>query len=152
MAIKLNATKANFVIDLLKANGNTFTPNQLLKVTGNERRARSALSHARLVAFRGAGEVKGGALDGCLYLAMELGQHSLAQRLQRPTQMRSDEVREVALHVAEALAYLGESSAAPHLAEAASGLRSARLEQDSHKWSQTGSVAPTRVLHDACGA
>ena len=46
MAIKLNATKANFVIDLLKANGNTFTPNQLLKVTGNERRARSALSQA----------------------------------------------------------------------------------------------------------
>ena len=52
MAIKLNATKANFVIDLLKANGNTFTPNQLLKVTGNERRARSALSHARMAGIK----------------------------------------------------------------------------------------------------
>jgi hypothetical protein len=52
MAIKLNPTKANFVIDLLKANGNTFTPDQLLKVTGNERRARSALSHARMAGIK----------------------------------------------------------------------------------------------------
>ena len=52
MAIKLNPTKANFVIDLLKANGNTFTPAQLLKATGNERRARSALSHARMAGIK----------------------------------------------------------------------------------------------------
>jgi hypothetical protein len=48
MAIKLNPAKAQFVIDLLKSNSNRFTPAQLLTVTGNERRARSALSHARM--------------------------------------------------------------------------------------------------------
>ena len=48
MAIKLNPTKANFVIALLRSNGNTFTPAQLLKVAGTDRRARSALSHARM--------------------------------------------------------------------------------------------------------
>lgn len=48
MAIKLNPAKAQFVIDLLKSNSNRFTPAQLLSVTGNERRARSALSHARM--------------------------------------------------------------------------------------------------------
>lgn len=52
MAIKLNPTKANFVVDLLKSNGNTFTPAQLLKATGNERRARSALSHARMAGIK----------------------------------------------------------------------------------------------------
>lgn len=48
MAIKLNPTKANIVIDLLRANGNVFTPAQLVKAAGNDRRARSALSHARM--------------------------------------------------------------------------------------------------------
>jgi len=48
MAIKLNPAKAQFVVDLLKSNSNRFTPAQLLKATGNERRARSALSHARM--------------------------------------------------------------------------------------------------------
>jgi len=48
MAIKLNPAKAQFVIDLLKSNSNRFTPAQLLSATGNERRARSALSHARM--------------------------------------------------------------------------------------------------------
>jgi hypothetical protein len=52
MAIKLNPTKANYVIDLLKANGNTFTPAQLLKAAGNDRRARSALSHARMAGIK----------------------------------------------------------------------------------------------------
>lgn len=48
MAIKLNPAKAQFVIDLLKSNSNRFTTAQLLSATGNERRARSALSHARM--------------------------------------------------------------------------------------------------------
>ena len=48
MPIKLNPAKAQFVIDLLKSNSNRFTPAQLLSATGNERRARSALSHARM--------------------------------------------------------------------------------------------------------
>jgi len=48
MAIKLNPTKANIVIDLLKSNSNRFTAAQLLTAAGNERRARSALSHARM--------------------------------------------------------------------------------------------------------
>jgi hypothetical protein len=49
MAIKLNPAKAQFVVDLLKSNSNRFTPAQLLSATGgNERRARSALSHARM--------------------------------------------------------------------------------------------------------
>jgi hypothetical protein len=48
MAIKLNPTKANIVISLLKTNSNRFTTVQLLKSAGNERRARSALSHARM--------------------------------------------------------------------------------------------------------
>jgi hypothetical protein len=48
MAIKLNPTKANIVISLLKTNSNRFTIVQLLKSAGNERRARSALSHARM--------------------------------------------------------------------------------------------------------
>jgi hypothetical protein len=48
MAIKLNPAKAQFFIVLLKSNSNRFTPAQLLSATGNERRARSALSHARM--------------------------------------------------------------------------------------------------------
>lgn len=48
MSVKLNPAKAQFVIDLLKSNSNRFTPAQLLKATGNDRRARSALSHARM--------------------------------------------------------------------------------------------------------
>lgn len=52
MAIKLNPTKANIVIDLLRANGNTFTPAQLTKSAGNDRRARSALSHARMAGIK----------------------------------------------------------------------------------------------------
>jgi hypothetical protein len=48
MAIKLNPTKANIVIALLKSNSNRFTAVQLLTAAGNERRARSALSHARM--------------------------------------------------------------------------------------------------------
>jgi hypothetical protein len=48
MAIKLNPTKANIVIALLKSNSNRFTAAQLLTAAGNERRARSALSHARM--------------------------------------------------------------------------------------------------------
>ena len=48
MAIKLNPTKANIVINLLKSNSNRFTTSQLLTAAGNERRARSALSHARM--------------------------------------------------------------------------------------------------------
>lgn len=71
-----------------------------------EIRSMAALSHSRLIAYRGAGEVTGGPLDGCLYLAMELGQHSLAQRLQRPDRMAVDEVREVAIQVLVALVYL----------------------------------------------
>ena len=52
MAIKLNQTKANIVIDLLRANGNAFTPAQLVKAAGNDRRARSALSHARMAGVK----------------------------------------------------------------------------------------------------
>ena len=52
MAIKLNPTKANIVIDLLRANGNTFTPAQLTKSAGADRRARSALSHARMAGIK----------------------------------------------------------------------------------------------------
>jgi hypothetical protein len=52
MAIKLNQTKANIVIDLLRANGNVFTPAQLVKAAGNDRRARSALSHARMAGVK----------------------------------------------------------------------------------------------------
>lgn len=52
MAIKLNQTKANIVIDLLRANGNAFTPAQLIKAAGNDRRARSALSHARMAGVK----------------------------------------------------------------------------------------------------
>lgn len=48
MAIKLNPAKAKFVLDLLASNGNRFTPDELVKAAGNERRARSALSHARM--------------------------------------------------------------------------------------------------------
>jgi hypothetical protein len=48
MSIKLNPTKAQIVFDLLKSNSNRFTAVQLLKVAGNDRRARSALSHARM--------------------------------------------------------------------------------------------------------
>lgn len=52
MAIKLNQTKANIVIDLLRANGNAFTPAQLVKAAGGDRRARSALSHARMAGVK----------------------------------------------------------------------------------------------------
>lgn len=52
MAIKLNPTKANIVVDLLRANGNTFTPAQLIKSAGSDRRARSALSHARMAGIK----------------------------------------------------------------------------------------------------
>ena len=48
MAIKLNPARAKFVIDLLQNNKNRFTTNQLEKVMGSHRRARSALFHARL--------------------------------------------------------------------------------------------------------
>lgn len=48
MAIKLNPAKAKFVLDLLATNGNRFTPDELVTAAGNERRARSALSHARM--------------------------------------------------------------------------------------------------------
>lgn len=52
MPIKLNPTKANIVVDLLRSNGNTFTPAQLIKSAGNDRRARSALSHARMAGIK----------------------------------------------------------------------------------------------------
>lgn len=52
MAIKLNPTKANIVVDLLRSNGNTFTPAQLVKSAGGDRRARSALSHARMAGIK----------------------------------------------------------------------------------------------------
>jgi hypothetical protein len=52
MAIKLNPTKANIVIDLLRANGNAFTSAQLVKAAGGDRRARSALSHARMAGIK----------------------------------------------------------------------------------------------------
>jgi hypothetical protein len=52
MTIKLNPTKANIVVDLLRANGNSFTSAQLLKSAGNDRRARSALSHARMAGIK----------------------------------------------------------------------------------------------------
>jgi hypothetical protein len=52
MAIKLNPTKANIVIDLLRANGNVFTATQLVKAAGGDRRARSALSHARMAGIK----------------------------------------------------------------------------------------------------
>ena len=48
MAIKVNPAKAKFVVDLLASNGNRFTPDELVAAAGNERRARSALSHARM--------------------------------------------------------------------------------------------------------
>lgn len=48
MSVKLNPTKAKIVLDLLKSNSNRFTTVQLLNAVGNERRARSALFHARL--------------------------------------------------------------------------------------------------------
>ena len=48
MAIKVNPAKAKFVLDLLASNGNRFTPDELVAAAGNERRARSALSHARM--------------------------------------------------------------------------------------------------------
>jgi hypothetical protein len=43
----MNYQKANFVVNLLKANGNRFTPEQLDAATGSERRSRSALYWAR---------------------------------------------------------------------------------------------------------
>lgn len=48
MSVKLNPTKAKIVLDLLQSNSNRFTTVQLLNAVGNERRARSALFHARL--------------------------------------------------------------------------------------------------------
>lgn len=77
-----------------------------------EFQAISALRHERLVAFRGAGTIAAGTddlLDQCFYLAMDLGQHSLAQRLQRPERMTVEEMTEVCLHVCDALAYLHEN-------------------------------------------
>lgn len=43
----MNYQKASFVVNLLKANGNRFTPEQLDAATGSERRSRSALYWAR---------------------------------------------------------------------------------------------------------
>jgi hypothetical protein len=43
----MNYQKASFVVNLLKANSNRFTPEQLDAATGSERRSRSALYWAR---------------------------------------------------------------------------------------------------------
>jgi ribosomal protein L14E/L6E/L27E len=43
----MNYQKASFVVNLLKANGNRFTPEQLDAATGSERRSRSSLYWAR---------------------------------------------------------------------------------------------------------
>jgi hypothetical protein len=43
----MNYQKASFVVDLLKANSNRFTPEQLDAATGSERRSRSSLYWAR---------------------------------------------------------------------------------------------------------
>lgn len=72
----------------------------------SEVRTISQFSHPHLLAYRGAGSIVGGPADGCLYLATELAAGTLADRLQRPQPLTEEEVAEVALHLAQALAYL----------------------------------------------
>ena len=64
------------------------------------------LSHPRLIGYRASGAVSAGVLKGCIYLVMEMGEQSLAQRLKRPEPMTAGDTLEMALHVCEALAYL----------------------------------------------
>jgi len=49
--------------------------------------------------------------SGCLYIATELASETLEDRLRQPGRMKPDEVREVAEHMASALAYLCERGA-----------------------------------------
>lgn len=71
-----------------------------------EVRAMAQLSHANLIGYRSAGEVRGGPAGGCFYLSTELGSGTLADRLARPEKMTADEVMSVASDIAGALVYL----------------------------------------------
>jgi len=81
------------------------------KAVIREVQAMAQLSHAHLLGFRSAGQVSDGLASGCLYIATELASETLEARLRQPGRMKPDEVREVAEHMASALAYLCERGA-----------------------------------------
>jgi serine/threonine-protein kinase len=76
-----------------------------------EVQAMRQLAHPNLVACLGAGQISGGLLDGCVYIATELASETLEARLTQPKPMTPDEVRQVTEHLASALAYLHERGA-----------------------------------------
>jgi serine/threonine-protein kinase Chk2 len=73
--------------------------------------AMMALSHGNLITLYDAGTVDDGLAEGCVYLAMELGEGTLESRLARPEPLTSDEARRLAHDLAQALAYLADRGA-----------------------------------------
>ncbi len=76
-----------------------------------EVRAMAGLSHPNLVAYRSSGEVGSGPLKGCLYLATELAEGSLADELLLKGKLPEEEVRALARDLASALEYLHSQKA-----------------------------------------
>ncbi|MBZ0214179.1 MAG: serine/threonine protein kinase [Nitrospirae bacterium] len=76
-----------------------------------EVRAMAGLSHPNLVAYRSSGEVGSGPLKGCLYLATELAEGSLADELLLKGKLPEEEVRALARDLASALEYLHSQQA-----------------------------------------
>lgn len=90
-----------------------LAPDEGISRDETERRIRGYMSlshhprsHPRVIRFRGTGIVRGGVADGVRYVAMELGENSLADRFAYPLSMPVYAVHSLALEVCEALAYL----------------------------------------------
>ncbi|MBM3496659.1 MAG: hypothetical protein FJX72_20420, partial [Armatimonadetes bacterium] len=81
------------------------------KAVIREVQAMAQLSHAHLLGFRSAGQVSDGLASGCLYIATELASETLEARLRSAQRMMPNEVREVAEHMASAMAHLCERGA-----------------------------------------
>lgn len=71
-----------------------------------EMRALANLSHQGILGYRTAGIIQDGSLIGHFYIATELAANSLADNMKGAGTVDPDTVREAAVHVAEAMAYL----------------------------------------------
>lgn len=79
--------------------------------TVREVQAMRQLSHPNILACYGAGAVTEGLAAGCLFIASELASHTLGDCLRAPERMAPGDVRELAEHIASALAYLCDRGA-----------------------------------------
>lgn len=69
------------------------------------------LVHPHLLTLYAAGSVDDGMAKGCVYLAMELSEYTLRDKLKRPQRVTPEEVRNLGCHLAKGLAYLAERGA-----------------------------------------